>query len=416
MTEDRQGLPRSEQAEIQILGTLIRFGHLIKVAKLDRADFYSERHRTIYQAMQSLSLENVFVDITTLEERLRRDRMLDVAGGETALMELADAVVSSAGWEEWQKIVQQKATLRQGIELARRLNERMGADDQDPQEVIAELAAAVAELSRRSAVGELTTWQQAFHQATGPKDQTPNIPTGIPFIDGILQVRPGQLGIIAGRPGDGKSALASQIVVSVAQQAETLLCTLEMAPEEVAQRMIAQLTSVDLSELDARTYGREARAKIRARENALDLHFCQTTTVADLRALALTRKAQGRLRLVVVDYLQLMRVKKPSSSRNEDVAAISRDLKLLAGELQVPIIALSQFSRDAAKGPPEVHHLRDSGAIEQDADWIMFVYTERLQEGWRKMVRLAKNRRGPVTAPFAVEFHGPTVTFKGETL
>jgi replicative DNA helicase len=413
---EEHGLPRATQAEVQILGTFLRFGELVKVTRLDRADFYSERHRTIFEAMQSLASENSFVDVATVAERLRRSRKLDIAGGVTTLMDLADSVVSPAGWEEWQKLVQQKATLRHGIELARRLNERMTADDQDPQEVIAELANAVSELSRRSAVGEMTSWQQAFRQATGPRDATPNVPTGIPFLDRILQVRPGQLGIIAGRPGDGKSALASQIVVSVAQQAETLLCTLEMAPEEVAQRMVAQLTGVELSELDRRSYGRDGRDRVRAQENALDLQFCQTTTVADLRALALTRKAQGRLRLVVVDYLQLMRVRKPSASRNEDVASISRDLKLLAGELQVPIIALSQFSRDAAKGPPEVHHLRDSGAIEQDADWILFVYTERGQEGWTKMVRLAKNRRGQVTPPFAVEFHGPTVSFRRETL
>jgi replicative DNA helicase len=413
----RDGLPRAEEAESQILGVLIRFGHLVKIVKLDKADFYSERNRTIFEAMQSLSADGTFLDITTLSERLRKSRTLEIAGGNVALMELADSAVSSAGWEEWQRIVVQKATLRRGIELARTLNERMFSDDQDPDEVVADLASAVSELQRRSSVGELTSWQSAFHQATGPRDLSPSVPTGIKFIDEILAVRPGQLGIIAGRPGDGKSALASQIVTSIAQTSETLLCTLEMTPEEVAQRMIAQMTTVPIYDIDARQFGGDWRRKVLDCENALDLHFCTTSTVAELRALAMTRKAQGRLKLVVVDYLQLMRVKKPSSSRNEDVSAISRDLKLLAGELQVPVIALSQFSRDAAKGPPEVHHLRDSGAIEQDADWILFVYTEKgSPNGATKMIRLAKNRRGPICDPFAVDFIGRTVTFTGRTV
>jgi replicative DNA helicase len=395
----------------------LRYGHFVKITKLDRDDFYSERNRSVFEAMQKTVLDGDPINIVTVSERLRRDRLMDIAGGQIALMELADSVVSSAGWESYEGIVMQKAMLRAAIQIARNLNDQAFADDREPDEIVADMAAAVNALSRRCATGEVTTWQQAYHQAMTPKAESPSVLTGIGFLDEILSIRPGQLGIIAGRPGDGKSAIATQILTTIGKASECLLCTLEMTPEEVAQRMLAQITRVPIWQIDAMEMGMESFRSIKDCENVLDVKFCATQTVAELRAIALTRKAQGKLSMVVVDYLQLMRVKKPSSSRNEDVAAISRDLKLLAGELQVPVIALSQFSRDAAKGPPEVHHLRDSGAIEQDADWIVFVYTEKGDVGTsRKMIRLAKNRRGPVLEAFAVEFEGRTVTFGEKTL
>jgi replicative DNA helicase len=417
MNEPRIGLPRSEEAEAAILGAFLRYGHLVKITKLDRDDFYSERNRTVFEAMQALASQGSVIDITTVSERLRRDRRIDSVGGDVALMDLADSVVSSVGWEGWEKIVLQKAMLRSAIQIARNLNDQAFADDRDPDEIVADMAAAVGALSRRCATGEVTTWQQAYQQAMTKKEQSPAIPSGIEFLDSMLSIRPGQLGIIAGRPGDGKSAIATQILTAIGRTSECLLCTLEMTPEEVAQRMLAQITDVPIWQIDAMEMGMESYQKVRACENALDVKFCSTQTVAELRAVALTRKAQGKLKMVVVDYLQLMRVKRPSSSRNEDVSAISRDLKLLAGELQVPVIALSQFSRDAAKSPPEVHHLRDSGAIEQDADWIVFVYTAPGEAGSGvKQIRLAKNRRGAIHNPFAVYFDGTIVKFGGKTV
>lgn len=417
MSNPRAGLPRSEQAEMAILGTFIRYGHLVKVSRLDKADFYSERHRAIFEAIQNVSSSGGNPDLVTIEEMLRRSKTLELSGGEVYLMDLADAVVSSTGWEGWEKIILQKATLRAGIMLARHLNETAFEDDKDADEIVAELATAVNELSKRSAIGKVVSWQSAFLTAMAPKDQTAGIPTGIEFLDNLVSIRPGQLGIIAGRPGDGKSALASQIILGIAQSGEALLCSLEMSPDEVAQRMISQMTGIPIDEIDRQHFTPEQRDTVKACRDALALNFCSTPTVSELRAVSLVRKAQGRLRMLVIDYLQLLRVKRPSASRVQDVTEISRDLKLLAMELQIPVIALSQFSREAAKGPPELHHLRESGSIEQDADWIIFAFTDKTAEGGeRKMIQLAKNRRGPRFGPFAVEFNGSTVTFGGQTL
>lgn len=418
MNDERQGLPRNELAEQCILGIFLRYGYLIKASRLDRSDFYSERHRCIFEAMQGLTAGGDGVGIVTVEERLRRERALDLAGGSAYLMELCDATVSHHGWEDWEKIVLQKATLRAGIGIARRLNEEAFSDDRDVDEIVADMASAVSELTRRSAAVTSTSWQTAFLQVTSPRTSDPTIPTGIEFLDRILPIRPGQLGIIAGRPGDGKSALATQMLLDIAKGSEALVCSLEMSPEEVAQRMIAQETDIPLWEIDAMRFSeRDSRQKVLDCENRFSVNFCATPTVPELRAVALVRKAQGRLKMVIVDYLQLLQVKRPSGSRTSDVTDISRGLKLMAMELQVPVVALSQFSREAAKGPPELHHLRESGSIEQDADWVLFAYTDKDSAGYEtKMISLAKHRKGPRVPAFAVQFNGPTVKFGRKTL
>ncbi|MEN9307746.1 MAG: replicative helicase [Fibrobacterota bacterium] len=413
---DRQGLPRSESAEQSILGVFLRFGYMVKASRLDKADFYSERHRAIFEAMQACTTAGDAVTIVSVEERLRLEKTLGVAGGADYLMDLADSVVSHHGWEGFEKIVLQKATLRAGIAIARRLNEDAFSDDREVDEIVADMAAAVSDLTRRSSAVTSTTWQTAFHLVTTPRKEDPTIPTGLDFLDSILQIRGGQLGIIAGRPGDGKSALATQMLLQIAKGAEALVCSLEMSPEEVAQRIIAQETGIPLWSIDAMRFASvQDRAKVEACRDAFRMNFCATPTVSELRAVAMVRKAQGSLRMIVVDYLQLLRTKKPSTSRTQDVTEISRDLKLLAMELQVPVVALSQFSREAAKGPPELHHLRESGSIEQDADWVLFCYADKGAQDSR-MVSLAKNRKGRRVEPFAVGFHGETVSFGGQTL
>lgn len=415
---DRQGLPRSESAEQSILGVFLRYGYLVKASRLDKADFYSERNRAIFEAMQGCTTAGDAVSIVTVEERLRQAKALGLAGGAEYLMELADSVVSYHGWEGFEKVILQKATLREGIAIARRLNEDAFADDRDVEDIVADMAAAVSNLTRRSAAVTSTSWSTAFHQVTTPRKEDPTIPTGLEFLDSILQIRPGQLGIIAGRPGDGKSALATQMLLEIAHNSEALICSLEMTPEEVAQRIIAQQTEVPLWEIDAMRFSRpDSRAKVEGCRDRFRLNFCATPTVPELRAVAMVRKAQGSLKMIVVDYLQLLRTKRPSSSRTQDVTEISRDLKLLAGELQVPVIALSQFSREAAKGPPELHHLRESGSIEQDADWVLFCYADKDVDGQNyRMISLAKNRRGARVPAFSVGFDGPCVRFGERTI
>lgn len=415
---DRQGLPRSESAEQSILGVFMRYGYLVKASRLDKADFYSERNRAIFEAMQGCTAAGDAVSIVTVEERLRQAKTLGLAGGTEYLMELSDSVVSHHGWEGFEKVVLQKATLREGIAIARRLNEDAFADDRDVEDIVADMAAAVSNLTRRSAAVTSTSWSTAFHQVTTPRKEDPTIPTGLEFLDSILQIRPGQLGIIAGRPGDGKSALATQMLLEIAHNSEALICSLEMTPEEVAQRIIAQQTEVPLWEIDAMRFSRpDSRAKVEGCRDRFSLNFCATPTVPELRAVAMVRKAQGSLKMIVVDYLQLLRTKRPSTSRTQDVTEISRDLKLLAGELQVPVIALSQFSREAAKGPPELHHLRESGSIEQDADWVLFCYADKDVDGQNyRMISLAKNRRGARVPAFSVGFDGPCVRFGGRTI
>ena len=183
------------------------------------------------------------------------------------------------------------------------------------------------------------------------------------------------------------------MILQIAKADETLFDSLEMSPEEVAQRIIAQETGIPLFVVDSMSFhGRYSRGPVDDCAKKFKISFCSASTVQELRSIAMVRKAHHGLKIVVVDYLQLLRVKRPSASRAQDVTEISRDLKLMAMELQVPVIALSQFSREAAKGPPELHHLRESGSIEQDADWVLFAYAEKTNEGEVKMISLAKTR------------------------
>lgn len=410
-------LPQHEFAEQGILGVLIRFGHLAKLSKLNREDFYSEQHKSIFDAIQALAKADKPVDCITVQNQLEMSRRLELAGGNEYLMDLHDSSVSSVGWEGWEDIVRKKSTLRAGIAIAQNLTEQSMSDEMDADDLIADLAKAVSDLSKRSTTVTVTSWADAFTKATEAKEENVSIPTGIGFLDRILDIRPGQLGIIAGRPGDGKSALASQMILQIAKADETLFDSLEMSPEEVAQRIIAQETGTPLFVVDSMSFhGRYSRGPVDDCANKFKISFCSASTVQELRSIAMVRKAHHGLKIIVVDYLQLLRVKRPSASRAQDVTEISRDLKLMAMELQVPVIALSQFSREAAKGPPELHHLRESGSIEQDADWVLFAYTEKTNEGEVKMISLAKNRRGSRVPAFAVGFNGPTVSFGEETL
>lgn len=404
--EQRMGLPRSEQSEITLLGTCLRFPEIAKSVTLEPSDFYSERNRAIFEAIVSVTRSGLSADVGMVTEQLRRARTLELAGGEANLMDLTDAVVSRVGWEGAQKVIQDKAILRSVIDSAQHLK-AMAFDDSDTVEaVIAEFGKRLSAVVQRG-TQPITTVQAAVSDVCHQTKSAETIKTGILWLDGILNIRRGQLGIIAGRPGEGKSSLATQIAIELATQAEVLFCSLEMTPQEIAERIIAQTTGMNLSRITCGLMDdQDKREAIEAVKNH-DLNFCRAKTVEELRAIASARLAHGRIKMIVVDYLQLLRAIGKVNSRNDEITQVSQGLKALAMDLDIPIIALSQFSREATKETPQLHHLRDSGSIEQDANWVMFVYQDR--DG--RHVRIAKNRSGPCES-LEVIFDGARTKFR----
>lgn len=406
-TEIRKGLPRSEQSEITILGSCLRFPDVAKSVSLEPFDFYSERNRTIFHAIQTVTRSGRISEPGMVMEELRRSRCLDLAGGEAVLMDLVDSVVSRVGWEGAQDIVRDKAILRRVIDSARRLNEMAFEDSETVQAIIAEFGRRLGEVVQRG-TQPITTIQAAVADVCQQKPSAALIRTGIDWIDGLIGIRRGQLGIIAGRPGEGKSSLATQIAIELASNAEVLFCSLEMTPQEIAERIIAQKTEMNLSRITCGIMDSSDKAQAQSAVAQMDLNFCCARTVEELRAIASARLSHRRLRMIVVDYLQLMKATGKTNSRNDEITQISQGLKALAMDLDIPILALSQFSREATRETPALHHLRDSGSLEQDANWVMFVFQDKDK---RRFVRVAKNRSGPC-ADVEVIFDGSKTKFR----
>jgi len=416
--DPRIGLPRADNAESALLGIFLSFGTLVGSSRLDAADFYSERNRSIFQAMKSISSEGGHVDIVSVEERLRRDRDLGLAGGGIYLMELTQETVSQAGWDAYEKLIKEKATLRRAIHLARSLEKACMEDASPVAQIVGDFAVGAGKLTSDQSSG-VVSFQTVLSRILSnpvPVDAS-RVRTGLVFLDNALKILPGQLGILAGRPGEGKTSLATQIAAHVATDGEVIFNTLEMSEEELAIRITSQCTGIPSANLDDTSRLRQKEIQeLAGMGGRHDIPFSQDRTVEDLRATCLARKAHGRLKLVIVDYLQLMHSPAKHGSRAEEVSHISRNLKLLAKELECPIIALSQFSREACKDTPQLHHLRESGSIEQDADWVLFVYTKQdlddfMADGEQKILRVAKQRRGPISADLVVGWEGRTTRF-----
>lgn len=408
--EIRKGLPRSEQAEITILGSCLKFHEVAKSVTLEPSDFYSERNRTIFEAIQTVTRSGRAPETGMVVEELRRIRCLELAGGEVALMDLVDSVVSRVGWEGAQDLVREKAILRRVIDGARRLNEMAFDDSDSVQEIIAEFGRRLGEIVQRG-TQPITTIQAAVADVCQQRPAAALIKTGVDWIDGLVGIRRGQLGIIAGRPGEGKSSLATQIAIELASKAEVLFCSLEMTPQEIAERIIAQKTEMNLSRITCGIMSSSDKAEAQTAVAQMDLNFCRARTVEELRAIASARLSHGRLRMIVLDYLQLLKATGRTNSRNDEITQISQGLKALAMDLDIPIIALSQFSREATRETPALHHLRDSGSLEQDANWVMFVFQDKDKH---RYVRIAKNRSGPC-ADVEVIFDGSKTKFRQAT-
>jgi replicative DNA helicase len=419
--EFRKVPPHSIEAEESVLG-----GILIDNNALDRAielivaeDFYREAHRKIMRAIIELSERHEPVDLVTLADALRGRNELQDVGGASYLAELAERVPTAANVAYYARIVKDKAILRALIEtsteIAMRSYEAPGNVESFLDEAEHQIFALAERKTRPSffRVRDIVIESmKAVEQLYERQELVTGVPTGFVDLDKkTAGLQPGDLAIVAGRPSMGKTAFALNIAQYAALEAKTgvAVFSLEMSKEQLVFRMLCSEARVDQSKVRAgyaaqRDYPKLAIAADRLSEAAIYIDDTPALSVLELRAKArrLKRERDANLGLLVVDYLQLMRGTM-SDSREQEISSISRALKALAKELNLPVMALSQLNRQVeSRGDkrPVMADLRESGAIEQDADVIMFlfrpvVYDPKNADEHEAEVIIGKQRNGP---------------------
>jgi replicative DNA helicase len=417
--------PHNLEAERSVLGAVLiddrHLNTLLVEEQLRPAHFYREQHGLVFGAMIELYELNRKIDHLTIAEVLRQNGKLDQVGGEEAIEQLAGWVPAAGHAREYGEIVHDNAKLRDLLTASYEIQASVLGRDAPARDLVEAAERAVLEVATderqkkiRSIHDILDTETDKLHRLSISKTSLTGTPSGFKDIDektGGFQ--PGNLVVLAARPSMGKSALVANIAENAALAGRPVaLFSLEMSESELAQRFIASQAKIPGEDL--------RRGKVAAKEWPRVLNACQKlsdaplfiddssdTGVLEIRAKCRRLHAQmdGGLGLVIVDYLQLMRSEGRIENRVEAVSQMSRGLKALARELNVPVIALSQLSRQVeqrgGEKKPILSDLRESGAIEQDADLVMFIYREEYYDHDSERpneadIIIAKHRNGPV--------------------
>ncbi|MFQ7773466.1 MAG: replicative DNA helicase [Anaerovoracaceae bacterium] len=412
--------PHNEEAERSALGAVM----LNKEALLDVTeevkpeDFYNESHREIFDAIMNLYRENTAVDMLTVCEELNRRKTLDMVGGRAYIATLTAEVPSTANAGEYAKIVSEKAMLRRLITAAEDITIK-GYDDKMAAEELLDYAEGdifrIAQKRQRNDYAKiqdvLMKNLRIIDQAVQNKGQVIGLPTGFKQLDEKTSgLQPSDLIIVAARPGMGKTAFALNIAQQSAVKAgaSVLIFSLEMSQEQLGQRLIAMQARVESEKLKKGTLDLKDWDRINFALNELNntkivIDDTPGISIMEMRNKCRRLKAEQGLDLIVVDYLQLMTFDGRADSRQQEISALSRHLKLLAREMNCPVIVLSQLSRAPELRQdkrPMLSDLRESGSIEQDADIVMFLYrddyyNENTEKPGVCEINIAKHRSGP---------------------
>jgi replicative DNA helicase len=414
--------PQNLDAEQSILGGILLDNQALNsvLEVLEHRDFYSESHRKIFAAILDLSERNEPCDLITLSSILKDRKQIDQVGGMAYLASLVDSVPSAANVGHYAKIVKEKAILRRLIGTATEILTKSYNAGADVDEVLDEAEHAIFEISENKIrpafypikniiKDSFKTIEKLYER----KELITGVPTGFEKIDDLTSgLQKSDLIIIAGRPSMGKTAFALNIAQHAATDAgiPVAVFSLEMSKEQLALRMLSTTAKVDSQRLRKGFLGETDWPKLTTAAGRLSeaLIFIDDTpaiTALEMKAKARRLKAESGLGLIILDYLQLMRGGAYRDSREQEISEISRSLKALAKELNVPVIALSQLNRkveDRTNRRPHMADLRESGAIEQDADVIAFIYRDEVynksednpEKGLAEII-IGKQRNGP---------------------
>jgi len=424
--------PHNEEAEACILGSLlIDKDAIVSVAEFLRPEhFYSEAAGLVYSAILDLYEARKPVDIVTLKERLKKDKNLTKTGGSSYLTSLVNAVPTAAHVEQYGQIVRDDYIKRQLIGAAGKISEDAFDEGQESSQVLDHAEQLVFSLSQkhlrqvflpvRDVLAESFDRLDELHKTAGGLR---GVPTGFKDLDDTLAgMQNSNLLILASRPGIGKTALALNIAqhVAVKENLPVGFFSLEMSKEELVDRLLVAQADIDAwklktGRLDEEDFSKLSEAMGVLAEAPLYIDDTPALSILEMRTKARRLMAERGLRFIIVDYLQLMRSIQRRESRVQEVSDISQGLKNLARELKIPILAVSQLSRaveQRGSRRPQLADLRESGAIEQDADVVMFIWREDEEDLENVELEVAKHRNGPLRR-LKLRFRGDRIRFYG---
>ena len=420
--------PHSLEAEMAVLGSmLVEREAVVKASDVLKSDdFYKESHRRVFNAILKLSNANIEADVITVGDALKNDSGFGDAGGASLLVELAERVPTALHVEHYAKIVHEKALLRALITNARELIREAHANKMPVNDLVDKAQEHFFTVGERKArrdfmsAGDLMQGAvESLEQMAESGKMVTGVPTGYIELDNMTAgLQPTNLIIVAGRPSMGKTTIVMNMAETIAvdHKIPVVFFSLEMSHQELALRLLCSRALLNMGEVRRGYLARKNWPRITSTASAiaeapLFFDFSTSPTVLEIRSASrryahdLGRKGQ-KLGLIIIDYLQLMRGDGSQESRQQEISEISRSLKGLARELNVPVIALSQLNRKpedrTRDGRPQLSDLRESGAIEQDADVVMAIYREEVYKRddpdlkGKAKIFILKQRNGPI--------------------
>jgi replicative DNA helicase len=433
--------PHDLEAERAVLSALLLDNAAVHsvLNEISPGDFYHPSHQQVYKAMLALQDENEPVDLHTLSDYLNTQKQLDAVGGIVFLSELADYEATAANVMHHAKIVRDKSVKRNLIRVAGQIAEASYEQTDEYEQLLDEAESKIFDLGQAKARTTFTSLDVTLHDAMNHIDdlmensgELTGVPTGYRDLDadtGGLQ--PGELVIIAARPSMGKTALALNMARNAAldHHKRVAIFSLEMTKRSLVLRLLASEAKVNFTNFRKGYGNAEAYRRIQGAANSLSganlwMDDTGTITILEIKAKCRRLASEHGLDLVMVDYLQLAHGNTPTNRKDLEIAEISHGLKALAKELDIPVIALSQLNRgpeqrDPDKRRPNMGDLRESGAIEQDADVIAFIYRDEVYNpseenaGLAELI-IAKQRNGP-TGTIKLQFDAQYARFRDLT-
>ncbi len=421
MTEPSRRIPPySQEAEQNVLGCLLLDSEAFEpVQKLITSEmFYSKANKQVFEALQTVFMNGLPVDIISVSEQMKKDKTLNSSGGMEYLTKITSQVVSISSVEYYASLIFDKFILRSLISISGEIYDTAYNDNSDAKAVLEVAQQKLFNLSEAQdtdgvkKISDLVLDRLKYFRFISKEKIFPNrIETGFADIDRIiLGFNPGDFVLIAARPSVGKSTLAMNMAQNMAirNKKNVLFLSLEMSNEQLTDRIIASEarisnTKLQKGEIDQSDWSKVTATAGTIHEAKIFIDDSSSVTVADIRSKCRRFKNNENLDIVFIDYLQLIGSAVKKENRQQEVTEISRQLKILAKDMKIPVVALSQLSREAEKrkdNKPQLSDLRESGAIEQDADIVMFLYRPA-QMGKAASTQLvdlvvAKNRNGQI--------------------